>query len=278
MLAQKWGVRITDKTTGEVTWNRFENNIKKIVYPAFAQPKLDGIRCIADGDTWSRTRKRITSIPHIQEALILAGSGVVFDGELYNHDLRDDFEKIVSAVRKDEPSPESESVQYHVYDIIGEGTFRERIERLAKYVDYINDPRIQFVETVIVNNEAELIEYLSKCLARGYEGCMVRNADSTYEEDKRSYNLMKLKEFEDDEFEVTDVKEGRGKMSGLAIFTCKVDSGTFDVKMEGSMENLRQYIEYPELAIGRFLTVRYQGFGVHGKPRFPVGKTFRDYE
>jgi DNA ligase-1 len=119
---------------------------------------------------------------------------------------------------------------------------------------------------------------INSWLADGYEGCMARNMDSPYEQDKRSYNLQELKEFENDEFPVVDVKEGRGKMKGLAIFTCVIGDDMFDVKMEGDLENLRQYIEHPELAVGKLLTVRYQGFTVYGKPRFPVGKCIRDYE
>ena len=89
----------------------YDKHGHKIEFPCFVQPKLDGIRCLAiiqDGQVslWSRSRKRITSCPHIEiELLTIFNSGdIILDGELYNHDLKHDFEKIISAVRKEDPS------------------------------------------------------------------------------------------------------------------------------------------------------------------------------
>ncbi|MES0183302.1 hypothetical protein NKK48_01135 [Mesorhizobium sp. C386A] len=55
----------------------------------------------------------------------VADPDLVLDGELYNHALRADFEKISSFVRKQEPNPATAGVvQYHVYDIPSfDGTF-----------------------------------------------------------------------------------------------------------------------------------------------------------
>ena len=92
----------------------------------YSQPKLDGIRCIANSKgLWTRTGKPITSCPHIWEEvrdLLESNPNVTLDGELYNHELKQDFNKIVSLVRKtkftDDDLAESQRlVQYHVYDI-----------------------------------------------------------------------------------------------------------------------------------------------------------------
>ena len=100
---------------------------KHIQFPYFSQPKLDGIRCIVSkAGMQSRQGKPITSCPHIMEALdpfFQAFPDAVLDGELYNHDLRDNFEKIVSLVRKTKPTTAdyieaSKLVQYHVYDTV----------------------------------------------------------------------------------------------------------------------------------------------------------------
>jgi DNA ligase 1 len=50
---------------------------------------------------------------------------VILDGELYNHDLKNDFEKIISLVRKTKPTEEdrlesTQMVQFHCYDIVDE--------------------------------------------------------------------------------------------------------------------------------------------------------------
>ena len=56
-----------------------------------------------------------------------ANPNVILDGELYNHDLRNDFEQIISIVRKQKPDDidmlnSREMVQFHCYDIIDETT------------------------------------------------------------------------------------------------------------------------------------------------------------
>ena len=109
----------------------------KIKYPCYIQPKLDGIRCIAmvqNGKCtlWSRTRKPITSCPHIVEELSrnFPVGNIVLDGELYNQDFRDNFEHIVHLVRQEEPDEKHRDVQYHVYDLVNSDAFKDRTEKL----------------------------------------------------------------------------------------------------------------------------------------------------
>jgi DNA ligase 1 len=259
----------------------------KIVYPAAAQPKLDGIRCEAncvDASLWTRTRKPIVSMVHIQEAVLRAcvegsDTSIYLDGELYNHDYKDKFEEIVSLVRPEYVKPGASVVQYHMYDIVMPGTFKERFDFLVEnFGDLPATSPLKLVETVIVNNESELMEAFEHFVAEGYEGAIVRNLFSPYEQ-KRSYNLQKIKEFDDAEFRIVGIEEGRGKMAGLAIFECETQKGvTFMVKMKGSLEALRKYVDDPSLAFHKYLTVQYQGLTNGGVPRFPVGLSIRDYE
>ena len=129
----------------------------------------------------------------------------------------------------------------------------------------------------------ELYQYLDDCLIRGYEGCMVRNFDAKYKF-KRSYDLQKLKKFDDDEFRIIDVKVGtKGSMAGKAVFICEKyrdeqplgEGETFDVKLRGNMDELTKYANDPSLVIGKILTVKFQGYTKYGIPRFPVGERFR---
>jgi DNA ligase-1 len=162
---------------------------KKIKFPAFAQPKLDGIRCEGEftGAMWSRTRKVIPHLPHLREAIARAAGelavGEFLDGELYNHAYKNDFEKITSAVgQKDAPSPDHELVEFHVYDLVTHTpfNFKER-QRALDRMGVGSFANIKRVETVVVNSHKELMSYFEKCLALGYEGCMVRNGNSLYE-------------------------------------------------------------------------------------------------
>ncbi len=287
MLAHHYMDVIVDDTTGKVTLER-SKDAKKIKFPFRGQPKLDGIRCIAvvkDGrcTLWSRTRKPITSCRHIAHEIEIVCSelgDVVLDGELYNHELKSDFEKIASAVRKAEPTEECERlVQYHVYDMVGEGTFDERNFNIRKLLGSW-EGNVRMVHTKFIDSEEGALTQMQVYISNGYEGLMLRNCDSPYE-NKRSYNLQKAKAFHDDEFEIVGFTEGRGKLRGhLGTWVCKTKNGdTFETPMNGEQSALKTYFEGGERFVGMMLTVRFQGYTkANNVPRFPKGHSLRDYE
>jgi len=260
---------------------RFDEHGDKIVYPAFAQPKFDGHRCVAvvkNGKCtlWSRTRKPITGLPHINKAIeeLDFKEDIVLDGELYNHAYKSKFEELTSFIRNPEPKEGYEVVEYHIYDIAGSGGFKQRNKQLANM--NFSDPLVR-VETKEMADEDELVEFFEACLKKGYEGAMVRNAAGLYV-NKRSTDLLKIKEFQDAEFKIVDVEEGRGKLAGKAIFVCvTADGDRFKAKMKGDQEELSKFWKKPSLAVGRQLTVQFQGYtGKNNVPRFPVGLRFRE--
>lgn len=263
---------------------KFSEHGHKLVYPCWLQPKLDGHRCIAvlqDGECtlWTRSRKPITSMNHICAAIEALGlPDCMLDGELYNHDLRDEFDELSSYIRDTEAKPGSEKVQYHVYDLAEEGLFSERTELLQGIGRHFpKGGPLVLVETLPADDEDELMLRFEHYLSIGYEGAIARNSDGPYV-NKRSYDLLKIKEFDDGEFTVVGVKEGRGKMAGHAVFICHADNGEeFEAKMKGKLSDLRQYWEDPSLAVGRSLTVQYQGLTQKKVvPRFPVALRFRE--
>lgn len=272
--------------------HRYDQHAHKIVWPAYVQPKLDGHRCIAiveNGECtlWSRTRKRITGVPHIVGAIeqLCKRADVqnwALDGELYNHDYRNKFEELSSLIRQQVPKAGHEIVQYHVYDRPDATlTFRQRLTQLDAFIagqPSVLDARryVRQVQTIQANDEQELSDAFERFVRAGYEGAMVRNSKSAYV-NKRSYDLQKLKEFEDSEFLIVAVEEGRGKLAGHAIFVCAADNGKqFRAKLKGEQAALRLYWEQPELCVGQQLTVKYQGRTADGLPRFPVGVHIRD--
>lgn len=266
--------------------HKFAEQGHKIKYPAFVQPKLDGIRCVAivkDGECtlWSRTRKPITSCPHIIQELEAAfeNMDITLDGELYNHDMKSDFEKIVSLVRQEEPGEGHEIVQYHVYDVINRLPFGTRYEGMTPLFKMFEFHSIKLVQTEKANTEDDVMAFFDKYRAQGYEGAMMRNVASLYV-NKRSYDLQKVKEFDDAEFPIVGVEEGRGKLAGHAIFVCKTESGKeFLAKMRGDTARLKEFFDNHALWQGKRLTVQYQGLtGAAQVPRFPVGVEIRDYE
>ena len=134
--------------------HRFDEQGHKLTYHCYAQPKLDGHRCIAvieDGKCtlWTRTRKPITSMVHIQRDIEKLGfqERVVLDGELYNHDYRDRFEELTSFIRDSKPKSGAEAVQYHVYDIVEEQPFTLRNEALGYISEDFRGTALRCVET-----------------------------------------------------------------------------------------------------------------------------------
>ncbi len=251
----------------------------KIKWPSYVQPKLDGHRSTSDDEAkmWSRTRKLITGVPHISKEIFeLALQEVILDGELYNHDYKKDFEHISHLVRQVTPIEGHEVVQFHIYDVAMEGTFKERLEWLEENIPKRNKT-LKLVETRLVNNEEELIEVFEEFLKQGYEGAIVRNADGLYV-NKRSYDLQKIKEFDDAEYFIVDVEEGRGKWVGVPIFTCVTETETkFKARIKGELKEVGKYLKNKKLWEGKQLTVQYQGLtGKNKVPRFPVGVRIRD--
>lgn len=90
--------------------------LNKLQFPYIAQPKLDGIRCYIrwnydtnEPEMFTRNHKPITSCPHIirmAKRIMVQRPSAILDGELYNHKLKDDFNKICSCVRKQKPTKE----------------------------------------------------------------------------------------------------------------------------------------------------------------------------
>lgn len=271
--------------------HKFSEQGHKIRFPAFVQPKFDGHRCIVtvnDGKAtmWTRTRKPITGLPHIivaieQVVAKMTTKNIIFDGELYNHDYRERFEELSSFIRSPEPKEGHEVVQYHIYDLAdfelpgADKTQANRTGVLASIAPSF-PPALVAVETRSVSSKEELDEAFGEFMEQGYEGLIVRNLTAPYV-GKRSYDLQKVKEFDDAEFKVIGVEEGRGKLAGKAIFVLEHEGRPFRAKMKGKLEDLAKYVKDPSLAVGKMLTVRYFGISnANQVPRFPVGIRFRE--
>lgn len=267
--------------------HKYINHFDKIEFPALGQPKLDGHRCTALIDEngkctiWSRTRKKITSMIHIEQEIektLGQYKGLILDGELYNHEYKSDFEQLSSAIRKKEQPENYHIIQYHIYDCIIDGPFSDRTEYLKKILPAKNK-FLKRVETVAIKDFDDNKRYYQHCMDRGYEGSMIRNAHGKYE-NKRSYHLQKVKKFDDAEFPIVGIeKEGKGKLRGhVGSFSCKAPNGNiFGVKMKGKTEKLKEYFENHDLWKGKKLTVQFQGWTTKSRvPRFPSGVRLRE--
>ena len=268
---------------------------KDVFEPVISQPKLDGIRnvCKLSGN-FTRQGKPQLAIPHIYESLAPLFEDypdLVIDGELYNHDLRSDFNQITSIARKQKPTKEDleeskQKIQFHVYDVcflgMPDATFEYRLsfieEVISKY-DYIEVVKTSFPET-----QEELDALYGEYMLDGFEGQMVRAMGSVYD-NKRSKSLLKRKQFVDEEFEIIDINEGLGNWSGKAktIMFKKTDGTTFSTGVKGNMDYCKELLDNKTHYIGKQATVRFQEYtkdenGNDNVPRFGVMYAIRDYE
>ena len=135
---------------------------------------------------------------------------------------------------------------------------------------------VELVSTKFVNSEEEAGYQFTLHRKLGYEGSMVRLLGFPYE-NKRSAQLLKVKEFTDCEFEIVGVEEGRGKLTGHGIFVCHTsDRKEFRVKMAGETDKLKDFWVNKKKYIGKKLTVQFQGVTSDELPRFPVGLRLRE--
>ena len=250
---------------------------KRMQLDMISQPKLDGIRCIARKDgLYTRQGKAITTCDHIFSALqpyFEKHPTDILDGELYNHELKADFNKITSLVRKVKPSQEEQDetfakVQYHIYDMTGPEWEGCSFEDGNLHLESQNfESPIVFVETEYCNSQEELDALYAQYTEDGYEGQMVRN-NAPYE-NKRSKNLLKRKEFITEEFEVIEVLEGSGNWAGYAKHFVLTDGKeTFKSGVRGNQETLKNLLEQEEKPT--WVTCRYFERSIDNIPRFPV--------
>jgi len=262
------------------------------------QPKLDGVRCVIQYENmgleyevkaYSRTGKEWKNIEHILFNLrpwFALNPNVILDGELYNHDLKDDFETIISLVRRQKPDDidmleSADLVQFHCYDIIDETkTFEERNRFIAQ-----NVPRnhcIHHVKTQAVATESLAKVVHQQNLDNGYEGSILRTND-VYQ-CKRSHSLRKFKDFHDTEATIIGFVEGKGKRLGTlgkfimrdadgVEFGCPPGKGYNYKDLKALLHRAQWYVDHKATA-----TFTYFERTKANSYRHPLFKCIRDYE
>ena len=255
----------------------------------FIQPKLDGVRCVFTKDgAYSRTGKEFKNVAHIEEDLkdfFDKYPDTVLDGELYNHDLKKDFEKIISLVRKQKPTAEdrykaSLMIQFHCYDVITQSNpdYETRYNFLRINLPFAKTMTLIANTTVDSYKEAKMLHEIH--LAQGYEGSILRT-NGSYEQ-KRSYNLQKFKDFHDTEATIIGYEAGKGKFTGLIgkffmqdddgnKFGCPIGKGYNFKDRKFILDNIHNYI-------GERATFTYFQRTNAGSYRHPLFKTLRNYE
>lgn len=260
----------------------FEGREDRVVYPVDVQPKFDGLRCIAfkdNGIVKLMTRQgKFYNLPHIAAELgPFMDADTVLDGEVYIHGVP--LQKINSYAKK--LKPETSKLQYYIYDVPqykGDEAkpWAERNKDLDDMFSKYTGTLLVKVKATRAATAADVFTQQKLYIADGYEGAIVRTLEGIYCNNHRSYDLLKVKTFQDEEFKVVSVKSGVGKMEGCAIFMCETDDKKqFECVMSTTMEERKEYFNTKEKWVGKELTVRFFDYTEDGIPRFPVGKVFR---
>lgn len=266
----------------------------KIAWPNthFVQPKLDGVRCyINKTGAYSRNHKQFHNAKHITTELtqfFADNPNITLDGELYNHNYRNNFNKIISLVRKQKPTQadkfESASqLQFHCYDMFDSDNlsydFVSRTLNIASFKSKYGWRSIQEVDTNVVFSDKHVQSFHTTNKTNGYEGSILRT-NAPYDQ-RRSNNLQKVKDWSDTEITITGFVEGKGKFkSGLGKFL-GVDSDDRVVEVPWPTLTIpqRQLIwSARESYIGQPLTFEYFERTPSGAYRFPRAKAMRSYE
>ena len=260
--------------------------------PVFIQPKLDGVRCLIQCDNgqitaYSRTGKAWKNIDHILfnlKPFFHWNPNVILDGELYNHDFKDDFESIISMVRKTKPTDEDRSisekhVQFHCYDIVNR---KMKFSTRNKWIEgnLQSNHCVHLVPTAQIASEAGASLTHRANLKAGYEGSIVR-LDTPYQ-CKRSHSLRKFKDFSDAEADIVGYEEGKGKRTGTLgkfimqdddgnQFGCPPGKGHNYKDLADMLTNIHEYM-------GQRATFTYFERTKAGSYRHPLFKCIRNYE
>jgi len=256
----------------------------------YIQPKLDGVRCLFTKDgAYSRNHKQFMNVRHIEMALkpfFDQHPDVILDGELYNHKLKHDFEKIISLVRKQKPTDTDRLdaqhlVQFHVYDYfdgVKYDSYKTRMQQLV--TSDIYDAQIKYVPAKLVDSYNYARDIHAEFLDQGYEGSIIR-LDGLYKHG-RSYDLMKFKDFSDTEATIVGYEIGKGKRSGtLGKFLMLDDEGVRFGCPPGkgyTYKDLADMLANIDFYIGKRATFTYFQRTQAGSYRHPLFKCLRNYE
>lgn len=265
----------------------------------YLQNKLDGNRCMIHNDgtgliAYTRNGLEFKTLKHILEPLEdVIPAGYTFDGELYVHGQS--LQTIVSWGKRLQPN--TLNLQFHCYDLISSEGFGARYnelsailtgssERLAGTTSLV--PTSKFTPGSRPNfggSAVDLAGLLRAARNENYEGLMFRSdyalergvfKEVGYQDGKRSGSLIKLKDWEDQEFPIIGIT---ASADGWAILHCTAPNGkVFTVSCPGDVPFKRHVLLNIDDYVGKKVTVQFAYWTEDGLPFHCVATAIRDYE
>jgi len=272
--------------------HKYHEKKSKIKFPACVQPKLDGVRMITHYDPhdgkfrfFSRQGKEYYNLDHIEMSLqnikfLKNNPSIYLDGEAFSNELS--FNDIVGGIRKKLNSEIPEKLKFHIFDTFNTedsflSPFSER-KKLLESLKLDKQENLVLVDTYHVQSDEEIINY-HKTFVMTNEGTVVRNYDGLYTLDKRSFDVLKLKDFITEEFDIIGFSEGKGRDSGTLIYKLVTKDGKeFSARPEGTLEERKNLLKIKDKLLGEKVSVRFFEYTTDGAPRHPVALCVRNYE
>lgn len=283
----------------------YECNLDELKFPLIIQPKLDGIRCVVvEGKALSRKLKPIPNnfVRHKLETL-LRHYPALLDGEIVVG--RDKFNEIQSLIMSEEGEPQ---FTYMIFDQLLNWDSAGYQARIAADF-YISSPYVAYVQSAIVNNPQELLEWEQYILKDGNEGIILRALDAPYKNGRstiKEQSLIKFKRFHDSEAiilrseplevntncqttdnlgyaEHSDHQAGKVKVAQLGSWSvqdCNPESPFYNkIFSIGSGFTELQRVRFwnlKHLCKGKIVKYKYLLHGAKDKPRGPIWLGFRE--
>ncbi len=223
--------------------------------------KLDGVRAYWNGKNLITRGGHLINAP---EWFTKKFPNVELDGELWLG--RKQFERLSGIVRKHQPiDSEWHLVKYVVFDLPKDlSTFESRYQKLKALKEKSFSRYLTLVKQINLVSKLELDEHLARTIAKGGEGLMLHRKDSLYQA-KRSFDLQKMKPFDDDEAVVIAHIEGKGKYKNMLGSIEVINKQGIQFKI-GSGFSLKERLNPPPL--NSEITYRYRGKTNKNTPRF----------
>lgn len=213
---------------------------------------------------------------------------LVLDGELYIHGRS--LQYISGAARLEKDAVRCEELGYYIYDVMdGDTQFEDRLDILESIADILGigfDPsktwsgdelQCQMVPHVTVTGWTNIKKLHDEYVDEGFEGVVIRDPSKVYNFGGRTNAMIKMKMYQDEEFEITGLSEGLRDED--MCFICVTSDGLeFRAKPMGTRELKQQYRDRLEEIVGKMATVKFFYYSDDGVPQQPTLKCIRDYE
>lgn len=256
--------------------HKIDDQKHKIVYPALIQRKLDGFRCMShikngEVELLSRTGKNFHHLEDIRDEinqikLMRKNSNIYLDGELYIHDLP--LRKLSSIVSKkyinDEDKKRMKMVQYNIFDMFDVNKknliFSERFNIVKDIFKKHKFKYLKLVNVETVKKYKDIEKKYDQFISEGYEGIIVRNKQGVYKFNKKSYDVLRTKEFKKGEFIIIGGKQGAGEQKGAIIWHLECNKNKkksfWGIPIGSLKERQKLYKNYKKY-IGKTAIVKY---------------------